>query len=93
LVDTTVGQFSYTRFDRRSERRGVPAAGLEPGRPGKVSKKALLAEIYAAAQQSIGVPVALDGAAIAIFRLVLEQYLALNRLRSHRQTGCDPLGR
>jgi transposase len=47
----------------------------------KVSKKALLAEIYAAAQQSIGVPVALDSAAIAMFRLVLEQYLALNRLR------------
>jgi transposase len=47
----------------------------------KVSKKALLAEIYAAAQQSIGVPVALDSAAITMFRLVLEQYLALNRLR------------
>ena len=47
----------------------------------KVNKQALLAEIYAAAKQSIGVPVALDSAAIAMFRLVLEQYLALNRLR------------
>jgi transposase len=47
----------------------------------KVNKQALLAEIYTAAKQSIGVPVALDGAAIAMFRLVLEQYLALNRLR------------
>lgn len=47
----------------------------------KVSKGALLAEIYAAAQRSIGVPVTLDSAAVAMFRLVLEQYLALNRLR------------
>jgi hypothetical protein len=47
----------------------------------KVSKRALLAEIYAAAKQSIGVPVALDSAAIAMFRLVLEQYLSLHRLR------------
>ncbi len=47
----------------------------------KVSKKALLAEIYAAARRSIGVPVALESAAVAMFRLVLEQYLALNRLR------------
>jgi transposase len=47
----------------------------------RVNKQALLAEIYTAAKQSIGVPVALDSAAIAMFRLVLEQYLALNRLR------------
>lgn len=47
----------------------------------KVSKRALLAEIYAAAQRSIGVPVTLDSAAVAMFRLVLEQYLVLNRLR------------
>ena len=47
----------------------------------KVSKRTLLAEIYAVAKQSIGVPVALDSAAVAMFRLVLEQYLALNQLR------------
>lgn len=47
----------------------------------KVSKRALLAEIYAAAKRSIGVPVALDSAAIAMFRLVLEEYLALHQLR------------
>ena len=47
----------------------------------KVSKRALLAEIYAAAKQSIGVPVALDSAAVAMLRLMLEQYLALNQLR------------
>jgi transposase len=47
----------------------------------KVNKRALLAQIYAAAQQSIGVPVALDSAAITMFRVMLEQYLALNQLR------------
>jgi transposase len=47
----------------------------------KVSKRALLAEIYAAAKRSVGVPVALDSAAIAMFRLVLEEYLTLHQLR------------
>jgi transposase len=47
----------------------------------KVSKRALLAEIYAAAKRSIGVPVALDSPAMAMFRLVLEQYLNLHQLR------------
>jgi transposase IS116/IS110/IS902 family protein len=47
----------------------------------KVHKAALLADIYAAAQKSIAVPVATDSAAIAMFRLVLEEYLALGRLR------------
>jgi hypothetical protein len=40
----------------------------------KVSKRALLAEIYAAAQRTIGVPVALESAAVAMFRMVLEEY-------------------
>jgi transposase len=47
----------------------------------KVSKRALLAEIYAAAKRSIGVPVALESPAMAMFRLVLEQYLTLRQLR------------
>jgi transposase len=47
----------------------------------KVSKRALLAEIYAASKRSIGVPVELDSAAIAMFRLVLGEYLELHRLR------------
>jgi transposase len=47
----------------------------------KVSKRALLAEIHAAARRSIGVPAALDSAAIAMFRLVLEEYLTLHQLR------------
>jgi transposase len=49
----------------------------------KVSKRALLAEIYAAAERSIGVPVPLDSPAVAMFRLVLGQYLDLLRLREH----------
>jgi transposase len=47
----------------------------------KVSKRALLAEIHAAARRSIGVPAALDSAAIVMFRLVLEEYLTLHQLR------------
>jgi len=46
----------------------------------KVHKAALLANIYAAAQSSIALPVASDSPAIAMFRLVLEEYLALSRL-------------
>src|ERR1700704_3855523 len=49
----------------------------------KVSKRALLAEIYAAAKRSMGVPVPLDSAAVAMFRLILGQYLDLHRLREH----------
>jgi len=49
----------------------------------KVSKRALLAEIYAAATRSIGVPVPLDSAAVAMFRVVLGEYLDLHRLREH----------
>jgi transposase len=47
----------------------------------KVHKAALLADIYAAAQASIALPVASDSAAIAMFRLVLEEYLGLSGLR------------
>ena len=52
-------------------RGGVSDPGLESGRP-QSEQKALLAEIYADAKRSIGVPVALDSAAIAMFHLVLE---------------------
>jgi hypothetical protein len=47
----------------------------------KVHKAALLAEIYAAAQRSIALPVPPDGAAVAMLRLVLEEYLMLGRMR------------
>ena len=47
----------------------------------KVHKAALLAEIYAAAQRSIALPVTPDSAAVVMLRLVLEEYLALGRMR------------
>jgi transposase len=47
----------------------------------KVHKAALLAEIYAAAQRSIALPVTPDSAAVAMLRLVLEEYVALGRRR------------
>ncbi|HVB57229.1 MAG TPA: IS110 family transposase, partial [Candidatus Acidoferrales bacterium] len=47
----------------------------------KVHKAALLAEIHAAAQHSIALPVPPDGAAVAMLRLVLEEYLMLGRMR------------
>ncbi len=47
----------------------------------KVNKTALLAEIYMIAQHSVGVPAELDSFAVAMFRLVLEEYLDLSRLR------------
>lgn len=47
----------------------------------KVNKGTLLADIYATAQQSIGLPVARDSAAVAMFRLMLEEYLELGRRR------------
>lgn len=47
----------------------------------KVRKAALLANVFATAQSSIALPVASDSAAIAMYRLVLEEYLARGRLR------------
>jgi hypothetical protein len=44
-------------------------------------KRALRAEIYAAAKRSIGVPVPLESPAMAMFRLVLQLYLILHQLR------------
>jgi transposase len=47
----------------------------------KVHKAALLGEIYAAAQCSVALPVMANSPTRAMFQLVLEQYLALGRLR------------
>jgi transposase len=47
----------------------------------RVAKTQLLAEIYATAQRSVGVPVELGSSAIAMFRLVLEEYLNLSNMR------------
>jgi hypothetical protein len=78
LDDPVIGELSNTNLDyHQSERKQVPDAAWNlVGR--KINKRALLAEIYVAAIQSIGL--ALDCAAM-MFRLLLEQYLALNQLR------------
>jgi Transposase len=55
----------------------------------KVHKTALLSNIYAAAQSSIALPVASDSPAIAMYRLVLEEYLALGRLRESIATQAE----
>ena len=47
----------------------------------RVAKTQLLAEIYATAQRSVGVPVELGSSAVAMFRLVLEEYLNLSNMR------------
>jgi transposase len=47
----------------------------------KVHKAALLADVYAAAQCSIALPMMEDSPAVAMFRLVLEPYVGLGRLR------------
>lgn len=49
----------------------------------KVHKAAVLGDIYAAAQRSIALPVRMDTRAVAMFRLVLEEYLTLGKLRDH----------
>ena len=47
----------------------------------KVSKQALLNDIYDTALESIGLPVALESTAITMFRMVLEEGLSLIRQR------------
>jgi transposase len=47
----------------------------------KVDKRAKLEEIYDLAGESIGIPVALDSAAVETFRLQLSRYAELNRQR------------
>lgn len=47
----------------------------------KVHKADLLANIYSAAQCSVALPVTTDSPAISMYRLMLEQYLSLGRLR------------
>jgi transposase len=47
----------------------------------RVAKTDMLAEIYATAQRSVGVPVDLESNAVAMLRLVLEEYLSLSHMR------------
>jgi hypothetical protein len=49
----------------------------------KVEKRRKIAEIYALAAESIGLPVALDSPAIEMFRLQLRRYQDLNEQRDH----------
>lgn len=47
----------------------------------KHNKRAVLASFYAAAQQSVGIPVGLDSQAVATFRLLLAEHLDLCQKR------------
>jgi transposase len=62
-----------------SEQEFIDRASKIPGR--KLDKRRWLSDFYAAAQTSIALPVGEDSEAIRCFRLVLEQYLSLCRLR------------
>ncbi len=48
---------------------------------GKQSKTALLRAYYEAAQGSVGVPIALDSTAVAMFRLMVQEHLELSQKR------------
>lgn len=67
----------------------VEAAWRVVGR--KVSKAQLLADIYETAASSIGLPVALDSPAIAMFRLVLAEMRSLIHQRDAIETFANQL--
>ena len=77
---------SITALDRDAF---IAAAWEVVGR--KVSKARLLADIYATAQSSIGLPVPLDAPAIAMFRLVLAEARSLVRQRAAIEAAADEL--
>jgi transposase len=62
-----------------SKQEFVEKAGKISGR--KVDKQRLLADFYEAARSSIALPVSEHSQAICMFRVVLEEYLGLCRLR------------
>jgi hypothetical protein len=57
----------------------------------KVNKGQMVADFYRTAQDSIGLPVALDSAAIAMFRTVLRQLLAACALRQQLEAAAEEL--
>jgi transposase len=57
----------------------------------RVHKRAKIAEIYALAADSIGLPVAADSPAIATFRLQLERYLQLGEMRRRIEVQAEQL--
>jgi transposase len=77
---------SITALDRDAF---IAAAWQVVGR--KVSKTRLLADIYATAQSSIGLPIPLEAPAIAMFRLVLAEARSLVRQRAAIEAAADEL--
>jgi transposase len=57
----------------------------------KVEKRKKIAEMYAMAAESIGLPVALDSPAIEMFRLQLHRYQQLNEDRAHLDARAQEL--
>jgi transposase len=57
----------------------------------KVEKRKKIAEMYAMAAESIGLPVALDSPAIEMFRLQLRRYQQLNEDRAHLDARAQEL--
>lgn len=57
----------------------------------KVNKARMLADLYRTAQESIGLPVAVDTPAIAMFRVVLRQLLATCDLRQQLEQAAERL--
>lgn len=57
----------------------------------KVSKHRLLSDIYETAQESIGLPVAADSDAVAMFRMVLAEGRSLIRQRDAIETRAEEL--
>jgi transposase len=57
----------------------------------RVHKQAKIAEIYALAERSIALPVPVDSAAVTTFRMQLERYLELCRIRSQLEQRAELL--
>lgn len=67
----------------------IQAAWAVVGR--RVNKRGKLAEIYGLAQQSIGLPVTRESAAVATFRMQLARYQALNHQRAELEASAEQL--
>ena len=93
------GDWFFAFLDRFPTPASVTAMGQEAfveaawtlvGR--KVSKARLLADIYRTAQSPIGLPIALDGPPIAMFRMITAEMRSLIRQRDQIETTADHLG-
>jgi transposase len=72
-----------------SQEAFIEAAWTLVGR--KVSKQRLLADIYCTAQSSIGLPIPLDGPAVAMFRMIVAEARSLIRQRDVIEAMADRL--